>query len=396
MSRLILCAFCALVACAGQVDAGSIFSFNGQGYPVRRLDPRSTGMGGAGRAIVDGTNMSSFNPALLGAFQRPAMFGQYALQRRNVDDRNTSRAIADGDLTGIKTVFPFRFRGAFTVGMEALTDVDITLVDTVGTGGEEHLLGLKGTGGISAIVLGFGQKIGKRLFLGAHADLVVVGTLTESWTKDLLEDLLDDSEPFFSKDTVTRSQRGVQFTFGGVYTPGNMSIALVARPKATITQKVLVENRLTTNAITFDAVETERDIEFPATFGAGLAYARSELFLVAFDLEYAGWESTAPGRHNTLETALGIQYQMLPDNARRIGRRYDLMAGVYRRTLYFATSTGEQIAEMGVSLGLGIPFERESGKFRWTLDVGVRGDTQVHSASETYFKQTFSVAGWIQ
>lgn len=383
-------ALIALTLFVGVADAGSIFSFNGQGYPLRRVGPRAAGMGGAGRALVDGQNLSSFNPALLGAFQRPAMHGVFSLQRRNVEDVRTSRAIADGDITAIKAVFPFRFRGALTVGMEGVTDVDITVVDTVGTGGEEHLLGLKGTGGLGAIVLGFGQKFGNRLFLGAQADLMIVGTLTETWTKDLL----NEPQAFFSLDSVTRSHKGVQFSLGGVFTVGNLSLAGVLKPKAAVTQTVLVENRLTSNAITTDAVETERDIRFPTTVSLGFAYAQTSRLITALDFEYAAWGDTAPGRHDTTELALGIQYQTRPSNPRGIGRRYDLMAGLYRRGLYFAAGN-DAVTELGATVGVGVPFNKRSGAFRWSLEVGRRGNTTDHGASETYFRQTFSISGWI-
>lgn len=388
----ILLILVATLFAADGVQAGSVFSFNGQGYPLRRLGPRASGMGGSGRAIVDGLGMSSFNPALLGAYRRPAIYGLFSLQRRNVEDTRDSRAIADGDIHGMKAVFPFRFRGALTVGLESLTDVDVTVVDTVGTGGEQHLLGLKGTGGIGALVIGFGQKVGNRLFLGAQADVMVVGTLTESWSKDLL----NEAQAFFSLDNVTRSQEGVQFTLGGVFTAGNLSLALVGRPEATITQNVLLENRLTSNAITASATETKRDIKFPATFALGLAYARSSRLVTAVDYEYAAWGSTGPGRHDTSEIAVGLQYQTRPDNPRGLGRRYDLMAGVYRRSLYFATTSGSAITEVGATIGLGVPFRRQAGAFRWTLEIGKRGDLQDHGASETFFRQTFSVSGWIQ
>lgn len=392
MKTLTVVMFALLLVPAGAAEAGSVFSFNGQGYPLRRLDPRAAGMGGAGRALVDGMNLSSFNPALLGAFQRPAMAGQFSIQRRNVEDRVTSRALADGDITGLKAVFPFRFRGALTVGIEALTDVDITVADTVGTGGEEHLLGLKGTGGIGSIVIGFGQKVGDRLFLGAQADIVAVGTINETWTKDLL----NAPSAFFSLDTVTRSQRGAQFTFGAVFTPSNLSVALTARPRATVTQRVLVENRLTTANVTAGGTRTDRDIRFPATVGFGLAYARSQRFVTAVDAEFAAWGGTGAGRHDTFDLAAGIQYQTLPDNVARVGRRYDLMAGAYYRTLYFATGTNDPVAEFGVTAGIGFPFNRQAGAFRWTLEVGTRGDVASHGASETFFRQTFSVSGWIR
>jgi hypothetical protein len=383
--------FPAFLIMVGSVDAGSIFSFNGQGYPLRRQDSRATGMGGAGRALVDGNNLSSFNPALLGSFRRPAMFGQFSMQRRSVTDPSNSFAIADGDVSALKVVFPFRFRGTLSIGVEGITDVDLTVVDTLGTGGEEHLLGLKGTGGVGAVVIGFGQKFGSRLFLGAQADLMIMGTITETWSKDLF----NDADAFFSLDTVTRSQKGAQFSVGGVFTPGNLSLALTFKPKATVTQRLLLENRLTTNAIADAAVETERDLRFPTTVAFGMAYAKTRRWIFALDGEYAAWADTEPGRHNTFEVAAGVQFQTRPGNSLGIGRRYDLMGGVYRRSLYFRTPSADPVVELGISAGIAVPFQNNSGAFRWTLEFGRRGDVQSHGAKETFIKQTFSIAGLV-
>ena len=383
--------FPAFLIMVGSVDAGSIFSFNGQGYPLRRQDSRATGMGGAGRALVDGNNLSSFNPALLGSFRRPAMFGQFSMQRRSVTDPSNSFAIADGDVSALKVVFPFRFRGTLSIGVEGITDVDLTVVDTLGTGGEEHLLGLKGTGGVGAVVIGFGQKFGSRLFLGAQADLMIMGTITETWSKDLF----NDADAFFSLDTVTRSQKGAQFSVGGVFTLGNLSLALTFKPKATVTQRLLLENRLTTNAIADAAVETERDLRFPTTVAFGMAYAKTRRWIFALDGEYAVWADTEPGRHNTFEVAAGVQFQTRPGNSLGIGRRYDLMGGVYRRSLYFRTPSADPVVELGISAGIAVPFQNNSGAFRWTLEFGRRGDVQSHGAKETFIKQTFSIAGLV-
>ena len=127
-----------------------------------------------------------------------------------------------------------------------------------------------------------------------------------------------------------------------------------------------------------------------------LAYAKTRRWIFALDGEYAAWKSTGAGRFNSTEIAAGLQFQTRPRNSLGIGRKFDITCGVYRRTLYFATTSGKQISEIGISSGIAVPFKSNSGAFRWTIELGRRGDVQAHGARETFIKQTFSIVGLVR
>ena len=139
-----------LVGWTGAAGAGTVFSFNGVGDPVRRMDVRSRGMGGAGRALIDAGlfdqgNFSSANPALLAGFARPAISSLYFVHRRTLNDGRRTHAVSDGDLGAFQVALPFGRRTVVGVGVEPLTDLDFGLVDTVGTGDLQYRLSVDGT-----------------------------------------------------------------------------------------------------------------------------------------------------------------------------------------------------------------------------------------------------------
>ena len=158
--------------------ANTIFSFYGVGDPVRRVDARSRSMGGAGRALADGLNFSTQNPALLGAFRRASVSMQFMAQHRFL---NGESIVNDGDVGAFQIALPMRRGPVIGVGLEPLTDMDFGAIEDRGMGDLKYQLEVEATGGIQAISLGLGHRIGRRLFVGGRINWVAMGTFNESW-----------------------------------------------------------------------------------------------------------------------------------------------------------------------------------------------------------------------
>jgi hypothetical protein len=372
------------------VQSASIFSSQDLGYPVRRLGSRSIGMGGAGRAMADGRSFSSANPALIASFKTSAISVLYVAQRRSVSDvSGRSESLADGDLGGIKLILPVR--PGFVVGftLEPVSDVDASVVDTAGTDQTRSEVKFSAAGGVQALGLGFGYRVGKRLQIGGRLDLMVVGTINEAWKKDFL-----DTRLLTSDDRVTRTFRGYQPHLGAILTRGGLSLGVAVKPSVTITEKSLRESRAIQIGLLPGEAKTETDVELPLVIGGGLAFGSSDKWMAALDVELSKWGSTGGRRKDTTEIALGVLYRTGGEDPIRRQRRHELTAGWFRRGLYFDTGAVDQIMETGASFGVSIPF-RGTGMFRWVLEGGRRGRTQEHGASETFLRQTFSITGWM-
>ena len=372
--------------------ASTIFSFNGIGDVVRRVDVRAIGMGGAGRAVIDGQNFSAANPALLASFRRPAARGIFFVQRRAVEDaRGQKRSIADGDFGGLQVTLPLRHGTVLGFGLEPMTDLDFGLIDSVGTGAFPYALSVTGSGGIQSISLGVGQRIGKRLYVGGRVDLAVLGTLTEAWTKDF-----EDSELYFSEDTVIRTHRGAVPAVGAVYTAGSWSLGASVQLESNIRQTQRLRNVFTERRVLDLEVQSEIDVTMPFIMGGGVAYASADKWIVSADAEWAAWSKTEDGRHDTMDLACGVLFRTGRRDLLVQRRRLELLAGMHYRSLYFRTASGNQIAEKGASLGFSWPFKHSSGVFRYAIEVGKRGDVARDGASEHFIRQSFSISGWVR
>ncbi|MCZ6634810.1 MAG: hypothetical protein O7G87_15520 [bacterium] len=346
-------------------------------------------MGGAGRALMDGFNFSSVNPALLAGFRRASLSALYRVQRRSLDEGTGRRyTVADGDLGAFQLAFPARGGFVLGVGLEPLTDMDFGVEDSVGTGLESHVLQLEATGGIQALSIGVAKRVSRELSLGVRLDWISMGTLTENWIKTYEDPRLTKSE-----DQIVRSHRGWLPSLGAVFTPSeHWAFGLAFQVETSVEQRQVLRNL---NLGSEGEVRNEVDVTLPYVVGVGVAYLGGYYWAATVDFERGFWSRTEPGRHNTLDLSGGLLYRMGSPDPLSKSLRIEWNGGVHYRSLYFPTASGSQISELGVSLGVAIPFKNEGGRFRYLLEVGKRGDVQKHGVSERFIQQSISVSGFI-
>ncbi len=368
--------------------ANTIFSFYGVGDPVRRVDARSRSMGGAGRSLADGLNFSSHNPALLGAFRRTSVSVQFVAQHRFLNGGNV---VNDGDVGAFQIALPLGRSLIVGAGLEPLTDMDFGAIEDRGTGDLKYQLEVEATGGIQAISLGLGHRVGRRLFVGGRINWVAMGTLNESWLKNF-----DNETIFFSHDEITRTHRGWLPSFGIIYIPTlRWSLGANIDFGGSIKQRQIQRNRFVEQR---EAVEvmTESDVEFPREFGVGITYLAGYRWLASVDVSRGLWQATGDGRFDTWDVSTGMLWRTGNPDVLVRSRRFELSAGFHYRSLYFPTASNSQINELGASFGLALPFVNNSGRFRYVLEVGRRGDHLKHGTSERFIQHSFSVVGFVR
>ena len=376
-----------LIACNMPLHADTIFSFHGIGDPLRRVDARSRSMGGAGRSLADGLNFSYHNPALLGSFLRPAASVQFITQRRSLSGGN---AVNDGDVGAFQVAVPFGRGPVVGIGLEPLSDMDFGAQEKRGSGDLGYQLQVDATGGVQSVAFGLGQRLGPWL-VGARINWVAIGTLNESWSKTF-----NGANIFFSHDEVIRTHRGWLPSLGVVYIPARQwSVGANVQVGRTIRQRQIHRNRfVSTNASV--QVETESDVEFAHEFGVGVTYLGGYRWLASVDLARGLWGQTGPGRFDTWDISAGVLIRTGSPDVLVRSRRLEITGGFHYRSLYFPTSTGSQVGEIGASFGIGLPFKNESGRFRYVLEIGQRGDQVKHGASERFIQQSFSITGFVR
>lgn len=387
MMRILLALGLAL-ALALQAQANTIFSFSRIGDPIRRVDARSRSMGGAGRSLADGLNFSSHNPALLASFRRAAASVQFAAQHRFLGGE---RAVSDGDVGAFQVVLPMGRGPVLGIGLEPLTDMDFGAVADRGTGDLAYRLEVDATGGIQAISIGIGHRFGRKLFVGGRVNWVAMGTLNETWVKRF-----DREGVFFSRDEITRAHRGWSPSVGIIAMPTpRWSLGANVDIGGDIRQRQVQKNRFVDQNHARE-VATESDVALPRELGAGVTYLSGYRWLASVDVSRGFWAGTGRGRFNTWDVSAGMLWRTGSPDLLVRSRRFELCAGAHYRSLYFPTASGEQIGEWGASFGLALPFKNNSGRFRYVVEVGRRGNRATHGASERFIQQVFSVVGFIR
>ena len=413
-----------------QSDASTIFSFNGLGDPVSRMDIRAQGMGGAGRALITRQNFSSANPALLAGFRSPGLSIRYDVQRRSVADAFAKRTMTDGDVGAFQVRIPWGST-VFGLGAEPITSVSFTAVDSVGTSSEAYSWEVGGSGGIQAMSLGVGRRMWKGLYAGARLDLIIMGTITETFSKAyadprfVFEQVIQDSGtgllfsndlPLQVDDRVIRSHRGLVPAFGAVYAAneGKFSVGLSVQIERDITQRRRLSN------VAFDPSDSQGDpqdlsnfgvsvgisnieedsevnVKMPYIVGGGFGFTSTSLkWTAALDAEKSFWSRTANGFHDTVDLGGGVRYMAGDPDLRTHGFKMEWLAGIRYRTLYFETISGSQISELTGSIGFSLPFQSGTGSFRFVMQVGKRGNVAENGASERFIMQTFSFTGFLR
>jgi hypothetical protein len=388
------------------VGAKTIYSLNGLGDPVRRIDARSLGMGGAGMALADGYNLSMANPALLGAFRFPAMSSRYMLQRRTIKSEDgSSHVMSDGDFGAIRVAFPVKEGTVLGFGLEPLTDLDFGLTDTVSTGPVPHRLTITGTGGVQALSVAFGQRVGQ-FYVGGRLDMVVLGTVSELWERKFGSAVSADGDPVSPRgvveymdtsDQFVRTFRGFTTAFGAIYHPLDpWYIGFTIQPNHGIRQTETMKNFFSQSGIE-EGIVAESDVDLPGSFGLGAAYRSGYRWMAAMDFTRTLWAATAPGRYDTIEWSAGGLYRSGSTDLMSRSKRLEYTGGLHYRTLYFATARGGQISEKGLSLGVTVPLKRAGGgRFHYMLEFGSRGNAEKHGLSERYIMQTISLSGFLR
>ena len=172
------------------------------------------------------------------------------------------------------------------VGLEPLTDMDFGAIEDRGTGDLKYQLEVEATGGIQAISLGLGYRVGQKLFVGGRVNWVAMGTFNESWIKDF-----DNETIFFSHDEITRTHRGWLPSLGIIYTPtARVSLGANVDIGGSIRQRQVQRNRFVGQREAVE-VETESDVEFPREFGVGITYLAGYRWLASVDVARGLWHA---------------------------------------------------------------------------------------------------------
>jgi hypothetical protein len=134
---------------------------------------------------------------------------------------------------------------------------------------------------------------------------------------------------------------------------------------------------------------TGGEIRTPAFYGFGASY-RTEKITIGADFQITKWSDVkvfnSPDTYSDAQRLIvGLEYIPRPRTASKyIHRMRYRLAGKYESN--YMKIKGEQLKEVGITFGVGLPMKRSKSTLNLTFDIAKRGTFQSDVLSQTYFK----------
>jgi len=253
-----------------------------------------------------------------------------------------------------------------------------------------------GSGGINQVYWANAFQPIKHLSVGVHA-AYLFGSLTQTEnvvTDGLATTLTTTRQQFFKNFSFTY---GMQYyrplsknwdvNLGAVYTPAS-SLASDA--------SVVVTDNATQISNTTDDEKTA-SFHLPNSSGIGISLTKNKKYSFSADYRYQAWTATNyTGLNYALKNSQRISAGVEVSNKKSyfnnvLFEKNYLQAGAYYGQSYLAIK-GEQLNEMGITLGYGVNSKKNLIGVHLGLDIGQRGTTQNGLIKENYVNFTISVS----
>jgi hypothetical protein len=385
-----------LIASFTAVRADSYYSSIGLGLPKYIVSTKANGMGGAGIGVMDRMALNSLNPATIN-IQGMTTLG-VNLEYEIADNKSTvgSATTLYGNAMGMQFIVPVQKKVTLMAMIRPHTSSRYTLSYPNRDTSLEYTRTIKGDGGLSSGALGLQYQYKSRLSIAALADFYF-GTFNEQWKYDFAKSEYRDGADEFNShlwglgyDLSAFLKVTKLISLGGVYRS---------------TSKLNMETGITlANTLSIDADSNKIKIDYPAAYGLGVSFTLKK-WLLAADFYTQRWNQykndgqKVAGLEAFTRYSLGAEYVDARSPLERYSRRIAWRLGGYFSQLPFTNAEGENVHEMFISAGIGLPFAVTVGQVDLAFEIGKRGDVERFMYEDTIFRLSASLTGgerWFQ
>lgn len=352
----------------------SFYSSYGFGVESPSVSVRMMGMGGAGAAVSDTIVLNSMNPALWTNFYTTSLQGQINTSVLNVPDTQFTNHVTRFE--GFAFKFPIGKRIGVALGMAPKTrsNGSISFVDSaqlsVSKEWVKYRTILEVLGGVSEVYAGAGYRINSAWALGAKMQFLF-GTYTVKSETDFHLD--DDYDSFFKKETsLSGSQLGIGILWSNWKHALNISgyyehflsfgferyYDYSYGPDSTgkvVSLRYPSSLRLAVNKKVFKNTDVNLDFRFTKV--------DHSLFKTFYLFEPVDAK-------DPIYIGVGIEKRTSPIYSKKLWNQLSFRGGAYYKTEPFYHFG--LCKETGVTLGLGIPFNRNLNRLDFALGFGNR------------------------
>ncbi len=368
MRRLSLILFLLMIPLLGQT---SYYSSYGFGMLSPAVSPRFLALGQSGLAIPDSIGLNGSNPALWNGFVTTSLQGQLGMSSFNTSVGIPGSVVAQ--FLGFSFKFPLGKKMGFAMGMQPYSRMHGTSVhqDTVNFYGESvpYLSNVDVEGGISEYFFGAGYRWSERFSCGVKTRLFFGTYLTR------METDIDDgrTKSYYRKYA---GVEGLQIELGAYWINSKRNFELAA----TYSRNLAFDYyHYYDYYFGDDTTSGSRSIPFPTAIQLGARKTLGGSLAISADLGYAlvspdlyedFYVINTSGAQNPFYVGIGIERLPSPKLYSSYWQRLSWRGGVFYKSAAVYQSGG--LHEMGVSCGIGIPFNRFSNRIDLAVVASLR------------------------
>lgn len=363
---------------------------------------RSAAMGGATLGSRHSVQMNSANPASYTGNDSLSFILEFGVDGTfsNYKGKSGTRKTNDINFRYFSLTWPVtKWMGA-GMGLQPFSDMgyEVGFADSI-PGIGNSFQSYVGEGSTSKAYFGTAISPFKGLSLGANLNYIF-GRLSKNSN-------IIFADPTVFSTTKTESTRlrdftltyGLQYdlmlkkdkylTLGVVFEKqSNFSVMYQALEYKTITIESI---RYTDKIDSTFQTEAKNIIKMPSTIGLGLSYNHINKLEINADYYRAAWgKSTFPGKIDqqiTDQERISAGFEYIPDatSIRSYFKRVKYRLGMHHENSYLKLNN-QQIKEVGISFGAGLPFSRSKSTANIAVEVGQRGTTDFDLVRNQYTK----------
>jgi hypothetical protein len=387
---------------SAQIATSSPYSRFGLGDLHQNSLPEFSAFGGTSIGCSNASTINPSNPASFTSF-KPNSFllstgGWHKTTR--MQNSSTEHTVNNNAFSHFLIGFPLSKKMGASIGMLPYSSIGYEL----NARNEAYNADMNyfGDGGISKIYFGGAYEPFKNFSIGANASYLFGGL-------NRRKQLIYDDESFMnSRGNSTINLKGYYYELGLLYKydiseEQQLTIGLTANNDSEIRAKKseLVESFEYSGVFeipkdTFVNNVAWGDVTLPQYISGGITYSSGDKWLFVADYSMQNWADysmfdESDNLANSTRVSGGMQYTPDFNSITKYYKRMDYrLGGSYSNTpLLF---DGNQLQEMSVSFGFGIPVKKSRTKYDFSCTIGKRGTTEGNLIKEQFVRLGLSVS----
>ena len=398
--------FCFLGQMQAQISTSSPYSRFGLGDLHQNIFPAFIALGGASTALGNPKSVNSNNPASYTSFPLNSFLLSTGGWHQTTKMKNLTedQVVNNNGFSHFVLGFPLSKKIGASVGMTPFSSTGYEMnAEIVDENNSAHRASANyyGDGGLSRIYFGGAYEPLNGFSIGINASYLFGGL---NRRKQLI---YEDQSFFNSRSNSKINLKGYYYELGLLYEKtlnenNEFSIGIRANNSSLIRAKkteILESFELAvfeSPIDTFLNTVSWGEVNLPQSVSVGFSYNMDKKWLFAADYSMQNWANyvmfdESDNLANSINICGGVQYTPEYNSITKYFKRINYRMGIsYSKTpLQFADN---QLNEISVSFGFGIPVKKSKTKYDFSCTLGKRGTTEENLIQEHFVRLGLSVS----